>query len=273
MHRKIAMSLVFGCYALAAPAFAQEILLLNEQCNASTAYFAQALTDAGLTFTEVNSTGAFEAALVSGTNYDVVIIDEYNQALSELSQSALVDLVQNRNGCSFINYWAWFSALAEFDDAFGVTFVSDYSTPVPIYPWDAASPLYTTPNTIATLTPSADTCDRDGARFGTTTGTAIGGYFVMPNANEAGFVVGNSGRTVLFGGISGLLNGDADIDTIPDGAELAENVVTYLEAQGCLAANRGFVDVPALSPLGTGVLAVALAVFAIVAVRRRSSQA
>lgn len=256
---------------LAAPSPGADILLLSIECGGTPEYFQQALTDAGLDFDLVTDAVSAQGAILSG-HYRWVIVDTYNYGFGfeDTSTAVLADFVAD-GGCSYISTWTWSAdpALAAIYEA---SFVSDYTTPIPIYRWNAAHPLFTAPNALGDLTPTPDTCGIDGARFDVVGGgTAIGGYVPAPAASEAGIIIGNEGRTVLFGGITGLFSGDGDGDTIPDGQEIAENVVAYLSTQQCDLGGGTTVAIPTVSGIGLTALALVLAAAAIVALRRRTT--
>lgn len=145
-----------------------------------------------------------------------------------------------------MNHWAWTESLAA---AMGAMLMPDsrYTKPLRIYVWEDTHPLFTTPNPLASLVPAKDTCGVDGAKFKAAEGSVpLAGYTTSPAAGEAALIIGNEGRTVLFGGIIGLFSGDEDQDGRTDGLEFAENVIKYFfpaeedegqkkpdEGQGC----------------------------------------
>ena len=75
------------------PASARDILLLNEPCGGSTAYFPTALNRLGFDFSETNDMGSFYDELTGGTLWDLVIIDDYS---SRLTPEAAADGVLHR---------------------------------------------------------------------------------------------------------------------------------------------------------------------------------
>ncbi len=214
--------------ALVAPASAQSVLLLNEECGGSAELFPTALTNAGLTFTETNDAASFETELTTGGPWDIVIVDEYanfinptkerpNGRLSQESLTAIQDYIAN-GGVIYMNYWAWDPATAA---SFEATLGATYTVPQPILIWEPTFPLLNIPNTVGDMTPTADTCNTDGALFEPTGGgNAIAGYTATPTTGQAAIVVGNAGRTILFGSIIGLFG--------TDGPAFAENVVQHL---------------------------------------------
>jgi len=205
-----------------------EVLLLNEQCGGSAEHFPIALSNLGVTFTETNDDVAFLAELTGGTAWHAVIVDEYADWLSAATAAALVDYIAS-GGRAFMSYWDWESEPA-LTAAFEATAVGTYSAPLDIYRWDVGHPLFNVPNALPDLIPTDDTCGNDGGIFNATGGgVTIGGYTPGPAADQHAIIVGNDGRTIAFGGMPGLFNGDFDSrDGVVDGLELAENAVVWL---------------------------------------------
>lgn len=269
MRSRLAPTLLAVALLLAPAAQAADVVLYSVSCGGSPEYFPQALADASVDFDLVTDGEALASAILSG-HYRWVIVDKYNNGLPPEAVTAISSFVAG-GGCSYISDWQWYE-YPELAGSYGATFVSDYTVPIPILRWNAAHPLFTTPNALNDLTPAADSCDRDGARFEPTAGaSAIAGYVAAPTANEAGFVVANDGRTVLFGGITGLFSGDGNANVTPDGQELAENVVAYLGTQTCALAGGHPLAIPTVSGGGLAALTLLLAAAAVVALRRRGN--
>ncbi len=205
----------------------QSILVLSEPCNRSRAYFPAALTGLGFQFTETSDDDGFFLALTQDGPWDLVIVDEYANLLGWDTVNALADYIDD-GGRAYMNYWDWDEGIAA---AFGALPGPNYFEPVPIYIWDETHPLFTTPNALRILEPATDMCDSDGAYFAALPGgVVVAGYTPDPAANQAAIIVGNEGRTVLFGGILGLFSGDENGNGREDGLEFAENVVAFLLA-------------------------------------------
>ncbi len=208
-------------------AMGQSILVLSEQCNRSAAYFPAALTALGLEFTEAADDYEFFLALTEDGLWDLVIVDEYSTRLDWDTLDAIADYIAG-GGRVYMNYWDWDEEIAA---AFEAELGENYYEPIAIYPWDDAHPLFATPNTLIALSPAADTCDSDGGYFQAVgNGLAVAGYTAESEAGQAAIIVGNDGRTVLFGGILGLFSDDENGDGRADGLEFAENVVAFLLA-------------------------------------------
>lgn len=219
------LMLFCGVLAISSISQAQNILVLNEQCEGSAAYFPTAIGNLGYAFTETNADWSFYGELTGGTLWDLVIVDEYSNGLSYETVGAIQSYIANGGKC-YMNYWMWDPDTA---GAFEARLGEHYYYPIPIYRWDTAHPLFTSPNTLPDVDPTQDTCGSDGAYFEPAgEGLAIGGYTRSPSSGQAAYIIGNDGRTILFGGIPGEFTGDADADGKFDMLEFAENVVAFL---------------------------------------------
>ena len=209
----------------AVTARAQNILLLDNSCGGSLSPFPAALSDLGLGFTRTFSSSAFEARLLDGTSWDLLIVDVYGTTVLPSTQTAMIGYIAD-GGKVYMNYWSWNTTLAA---AFEATLLGRYTAPLTLHRWDAAHPLFNLLHAVPDLVPTLNPCGFDGAIFDAAAGgVAIGGSAPSPTAGEAGVILGNGGRTLLFGGILGLFTGDADTDGEPDMEELAENAVLLL---------------------------------------------
>ncbi len=227
--KKVLLLLVLAT-ALAAPSGAQNILLLNEGCGGSLEFFPTALTNAGLAFTEVNTAADFSTQMAGGP-WDIVIVDEYANTLdpatgkpagrlSDDSVAAIEAFIAG-GGVVYMNYWDWASHPGSLPAAFEATLFSSYDIPEPIFVWEPGHPLFNVPNAVGDMTPTLDTCATDGYRLEPTgAALALAGYVGAPAPNEAAIVLGNDGRTILFGGILGLFG--------TEGPDFAANVVEHL---------------------------------------------
>lgn len=204
----------------AADAFQPNILLLSEQCVGSVAYYPTALENLGLTYTVTNTADSFYTTLTNGTEWDLVLVDEYNTPLSGPTLTELDNFIQDGGHC-VLNYWNLDRTL---DDAFGATQSANspsYTTPLAVTRWEPSNPLFTTPNAIPDLTPTLNTCNVDGFYLDwEDTGTAVAGYTATATAYEAAIVIGNEGRTILLGITPGLFPSDME--------KLLENCIEYV---------------------------------------------
>ncbi len=244
MRRRMKVLLVgFSMAVVVGPAFASDrlekgapvvtgnpgdFLLLDAQCGVSHAYFWDALINLGVPYVRVTLEQDLYAGLIGGTDWGAAIIDNYGQDLSANTNAAIRDYIA-AGGLIHANSYNWEEATAA---AFEATLGSTYDTPQEIYRWDTAHDLFTNPNDVPDLMADFDTCATEGYLLSTAgAGRAIAGYF----GGEAAIIVGNQGRTVLFGGTLGMFGGDWDNVPNPigdgkiDGLEYAENAVDYLQ--------------------------------------------
>ena len=64
-----------------------------------------------------------------------------------------------------------------------------------------------------------------GDHLSTSGSTAVGGFVTPPTATDASVVIGNSGRTVVLGFLTDLLNNDDSGNGKPDGVDILENAI------------------------------------------------
>lgn len=110
------------------------------------------------------------------------------------------------------------------------------------------------------LSPVDDAWDPNGFRLEPLGGaTADAGFVPDPAVNEAAIVVGNGGRTILNGFLmDDFYPGDADLDTVDDARELAQNQLFAVALAGCIG-QPSPLEIPTQGPAGLAVLAIILA--------------
>jgi hypothetical protein len=210
--------LTAATYVTAAP----NILLLSEPCLGSVEYYPTALTALGYTFTPTNGVPAFYTALTNGTEWDLVLVDQYFSPLDEQTLLSLMNYIA-KGGLCILNSWDLDWALAEIFGANMALVDYSYDTPLPVTRWEPANPLFTTPNTIPDLTSVLNTCTTDGFYLQPNDdAAAVAGYTPAAAENQAAIVIGNEGRTILLGITPGLFG--------PPMEKLLENCIEYLLA-------------------------------------------
>ncbi len=236
-----------------------DVLLLDEQFCGSVSHDPAGLYFLTEPYNVTYDEAAFDDLLTSGIPWRVVLVDEYASGFSVGTETDLTNYIAN-GGHVGIDYWNWIGA-PSFAATFDASYVSDFTTPLPIYQWESQHPLFTTPLQIPNpLDWTDDSCTSgtiDGAKFNPTSyGTTIA-YFgsnvvapvagtpspdlIVPPANDSAIIVGNGGRTVLFGGILGNYNKSMIIVApvsestpepkgfdITNGEWMAENIADYL---------------------------------------------
>jgi hypothetical protein len=199
---------------------ASNILLLNIPAR-SPGYYSAALDAGGYTFTETGNVADFQTALTNGTDWDLVLVDNYDGFFDDGALISLMNYIAQGGRC-VLNYYDTNWALA---DTFGAEMQqSDYSytTPISVLRWEPENPLLTTPNVIPDLTPEGEesvaTVDgfylqpRDDA-------TAVAGYTQTETDYQAAIIIGNGGRTILLGITPELFGADME--------KLLENCIEY----------------------------------------------
>ncbi len=205
-----------------------DVLLLDIPTCFSESHYPAAFTLLEEPSYVVDNVTDFYDLLTDGIPWRVVLIDDYATELSTATQSALATYVAG-GGHVGIDYWGWL-----YDPSFAATFdasyVSYFSTPLQIFPWVPDHPLWTAPNALPnSLQWTDDPCTTgtvDGATFNPTSYGRVIAYFgavyaaptaspayssgpdfVDPTTDDAAIIVGNGGRTVLFGGMLANYNG------------------------------------------------------------------
>jgi hypothetical protein len=110
----------------------------------------------------------------------------------------------------------------------GAEYRADMSVPEPVYRWEPAHPIFTSPNTIGDLTLFTEGYPDDGDHVAVITGTALAGFTPTPTPDYASIVEGNGGKTVLMSFLLCEFRSDEDTDGKLDAVELWENAITYV---------------------------------------------
>lgn len=195
-------------------------------------FVEQALSRLGLTATiHVNGDYAgFETSLTTGGPWDIVIWSGENSTVPTTTTAALLAYVQG-GGALAATYWRQLDIPTDpLWAEMGFTYISNYVTPPPAYWWVPSHPIFTTPESAPEwLTRVQNSGTSQGTRIEPlATGLAVAGYTTTPAANEAGIVVRDDVATIYKGLRDVSTNADADGDTVPDGVELWENIITTL---------------------------------------------
>ncbi|OQB39481.1 MAG: hypothetical protein BWY09_01068 [Candidatus Hydrogenedentes bacterium ADurb.Bin179] len=204
------------------------VLVFMNTCGSSQDFASPALANLGYTnVTWIENEYELEFAIRTG-EWDLIILENYSPSISDGVYDALYDYHAVQGRIIFSSY-----ELKEHTDepfvtnALGVTVGENYDSPLPVYVWNP-SPLFTTPNTVPDLASFINPCSVDGARIGTTTGTAAAGFTVSEEPNEAALVINQTGRILLNAFIPGVVDQDGDSDGKNDMIELYENEIYLL---------------------------------------------
>lgn len=212
------------------PAEEPSILVLQETCGNSNDYVVQALNNLGSNYSYVltDNTGAFYDRLVHGGPWRLVIVDQYASVLDASTISALVNYISS-SGRVIICHWFWDDGdAAPLIAALQAAYIDDFSVPLPLYRWNAAHPVFNTPNAVGDFSGGFDNpCYTEGARFEPQSGaTALAGYTTNVQSGEASIILGNDGRTILNGEV---------FDVFPSNVvPLIENEILFLLGGGSI---------------------------------------
>jgi hypothetical protein len=160
---------------------------------------------------------------------DIVVFDCHSN-YSEEYDSTQLDAIQSYlttypDGMAVVALWFMTYEVGHpLWTTMGVSYCSDFTSPIPIYQWEGHPIWSGIPNPIN----NTDVYYRDGAKVEPTgDAVAIGGFTSSPETCQAGLVI-NGCRTVYIGecGVGGWP--DDDSDGVPDWTELYVNIFNWL---------------------------------------------
>jgi len=196
----------------------------------SSRYVIVALNNLGINYTYYSDDPwGFAAALVSQP-WDLVIVDHCNYYAMGQYWTELEEYVQ-KGGLLVLSTFDIDGSNSEpttLWDTLGVRWVSDMSTPEPVYQWMPSHAIFTFPNTVGDLTSYIQGYWDSGDHVAATTGTPIAGFTTSPTEGYAAVVVGNTYSTVLFSFRPDEFRYDQNGDGKLDAIELWENAIVYL---------------------------------------------
>ncbi|MFN0060887.1 MAG: hypothetical protein ACKVX7_20720 [Planctomycetota bacterium] len=197
----------------------KRVLAYNDSAGFTTASW-DALDDEGHVYTTVTSGAAFNAALTSGIDWDLVVVEVANLAFTSTDLVAYIDA----GGRALVTYWT-LDTDAALQAALGVGGAVDFTTPLPIFEWPATWPhdaIWTTPNVLpATITTEADLAADNGDRLTVVDGIAVAGFTGSPTIGQAAVVVKTGGNTICIGE-------DFISLALVDSTNLMQNCIHYL---------------------------------------------
>jgi|GEM_PF-4036415 len=219
----------------AVPAPALNILVYTDDPHhpAPNTYVEQALRHLGLPYAPYydDAFTFFTWALTNGPPWDLVLFANDNYA----PPPSLFNLLQSYvNGGGKLAMHTWYMSNAATNPlwaALGAAFVANVpSVPAPIYWWDYAHALFTTPISVPMFTiPAPASYGVYGQHLAATNGgNAVAGYTVLPGADNAALIVGASGRTVLRGFTDAQFSQDFNGNERADDADLWINIIDAL---------------------------------------------
>lgn len=211
--------LLICCLTIVTLGFAQptEVVVYYSACDNS--YVRDALTNLGWPYTayEDAQEAAFQADVADGA--DIVV---YNCPSNYVTTSLpVLETYVNGGGKLIMSFWDVSSNLGSgLWAAMDMSYISEYSTPLPFYSWDPSADVFNNPNVITFPLTFLDDWARDGQKLDAITGGLImGGYTASPQTGEGGMILGNEGRTIFNGFCI-----DEGVNIVP----LIENELVYV---------------------------------------------
>ncbi len=190
-------------------------------------YYTDALIDLGYTYTQVSSWSQLTNTISNGTNWDLVIVNSYVEQCNSNDLTAL-DTYQSNGGFLIFSDWNvedYFSH--SLFSNFGISFLSNISTPINFSATDTSHPIFNIPNQINTFTWSDDQYYVDGQLVNLINGaTQLAAFDGYPTN---GAIVLNANQNCLFNAFqSDNFQHDDNNNGKDDIIELIENEIEYL---------------------------------------------
>ena len=191
-----------------------------------------ALTRLGLAATvhiDGDYTG-FETSLTTGGPWDLVIWSGENFVPPATTMPALLTYLQG-GGKLAATYWRQLDHPTDpLWTEIGFTYINNYITPPSTYWWDSGHPLFNNPESAPEW---INRVQNSGTSQGTqleplANGIALAGYTTTPTTNEAGIILRDDGNAIYKGLRDVSTDVDEDMDSVLDGTELWENIITGL---------------------------------------------
>ncbi|MGY5859167.1 MAG: hypothetical protein RTU63_07345 [Candidatus Thorarchaeota archaeon] len=114
-------------------------------------------------------------------------------------------------------------------NALGFEYAGDAASLDPVHMWNAYHNIFNIPHnyTLGYFLPGIG-YGNPGGYLTVTTGTALGGWFVIPREGNASIVLGESGRTLYNSYVINEFTNDQDDSTYPDHFEFWENQIAFM---------------------------------------------
>ncbi|MEJ2567655.1 MAG: choice-of-anchor D domain-containing protein, partial [candidate division WOR-3 bacterium] len=206
----------------------QNILVMER--GPGSFYYNMALENLGLPRTLVTSWDELHTELISGTQWELVIVNSYGNVPSEEILD-LLDDYQSNGGLLIYTDWAIYEYPSHsLLTSLGISFVSDFTVPINFYAVDPGHILFNQPNDIDSLYWTDNQYNRDGQIVDILPGATQLAY--PEGYPNSGAIVLNEKSNCLFNAFQSMnFNADDDSDGKTDIIELIENEITFLATQ------------------------------------------
>lgn len=197
------------------------VLLYDDNTNLSNG--AAALRNLGYSVQAVKR-AQFVPSLSAG-QWDLVVMD-FPGAAPDGDWPVSIKTYIAGGGKVVASHWD-FTDNVVFSEALQIRSISDDSSKIPVYPWNSADAIWTSPNDLTRGflgtedywgVKAEHLLVNDGAE-------ALGGFKEQATENEAAIVVGNDGRTVAIGYLLDIVKADASGNGKADGVDMFENAI------------------------------------------------
>lgn len=237
-----------------------DILVFSSDTDLSVPnrYPVQALDNLGFSYQYVGNDASSFLTFLTTQSWDLVVIDEPGSLSNAWDQ--LNTYVMDGGCLIYSTYYMSYMDGHPLWAALGVAYVSSFNSPLDVYQWDTAHPIFTTPNALPNPMDGFNDDWGDNGDIVSTVGdgTAIGGSTASPSADIL-LVVANGGKTVFNGFLLADMDGDADTDGTIDAIELWENEIMFV-LQSCAAVGGEILPINALRVIAPYLLILALVV-------------
>jgi hypothetical protein len=206
----------------------QNILVMER--GPGSYYYNLALENLGLPRTLVTSWDELHTELISGTQWELIIVNSYGNRPSEEILD-LLDDYQSNGGLLIYTDWAIYEYPSHsLLTSLGISFVSDFTVPVNFYAIDPGHTLFNQPNDIDSLHWTDNQYNIDGEIVDVLPGATQLAY--LEGYPNSGAIVLNEKSNCLFNAFQSMnFNADDDGDGKNDILELIENEIRFLATQ------------------------------------------
>ncbi len=193
-------------------------------------YAAQALDYYGVKYTLVTDIFSLPN-MITSRQWDLIIYQSYYIAfVAPTIEDAMMTQLK---GGALIMYNNWYSnnrLTHPLFAYFGVSALTGYTTPIPLYQWDPTNTLFNTPEMVpSVLHPTHDQYFTDGFKAKiTSVANAPMGYTTNVQTGNAAVVARNDKTTIYNAFTPQNFQGDENYDGTPDMLQLIVNEIRYL---------------------------------------------